>query len=90
VPINNARVLIHDAGSAGLTSLYGKSGLPERMLPAVRAAVEVLREVQFDGGERDHERYRSRVITRILTQFEEFPPEDLDFMLEKLGGSLTA
>jgi len=90
VPINNARMLIHDAGPAGLASLYQKSGLPERMLPAVRAAVDVLREVQFDGGARDHERYRARVITRILTQFEEFPAEDLDFMLEKLGGSLTA
>ena len=56
----------------------------------MRAAVDVLREVQFDGGARDHERYRARVITRILTQFEDFPAEDLDFMLEKLGGALTA
>jgi uncharacterized protein (DUF2336 family) len=90
VPIANARILIHDAGDAGLTSLYGKSGLPGRMLPAVRTAVEVLREVRFDGGERDHERYRSRIIARILTQFEEFPAEDLDYMLDKLGDSLTA
>jgi len=90
VPIANARMLIDDAGPAGLLSLYAKSGLPERMLSAVRAAVDVLHEVKFDGGERDHERYRSRVITRILTQFEEFPAEDLDFMLEKLGDSLTS
>jgi uncharacterized protein (DUF2336 family) len=90
VPIANARILIHDAGDAGLTSLYGKSGLPGRMLPAVRTAVEVLREVRFDGGERDHERYRSRIIARILTQFEEFPAEALDYMLDKLGDSLTA
>ena len=33
---------------------------------------------------------RARVISRILTQFEEFPPEDLDYMLEKLGDALTA
>jgi uncharacterized protein (DUF2336 family) len=90
VPIANARILIHDAGPAGLTSLYETSSLPPRMFPAVRAAVDVLREVQFDGGARDHERYRSRVIARILTQFEEFPDEDLDYMLEKLGESLTA
>ncbi len=90
VPIANARILIHDKGPAGLASLYEKSGLPGRMLAAVRTAVDVLREVRFDGGERDHERYRSRVIARILTQFEEFPAEDLDYMLEKLGDSLTA
>jgi uncharacterized protein (DUF2336 family) len=89
VPIENVRILIHDAGPAGLASLYEASGLPARMFQAVRAAVDVLREVQFDGGERDHERYRARVITRILTQFEEFPAEDLDYMLEKLGDSLT-
>ena len=43
----------------------------------------------FDGGERDHERYRARVITRILTQFEDFPAEELDYMLTKLGSALT-
>jgi uncharacterized protein (DUF2336 family) len=67
VPIANARILIHDAGASGLTSLYGKSGLPGRMLAAARTAVEVLREVRFDGGEHDHERYWSRIIARILT-----------------------
>ena len=90
VPIANARIVIHDAGASGLTSLYGKSGLPARMLAAVRAAVEALREVRFDGGGRDHERYRSRIIARNLTQFEEFLAEDLDYMLDKLGDSLTA
>lgn len=89
VPIENARQLIHDAGPNGLASLYEKSGLPARLLPAVRAAVDVLREVSFDGGARDHERYRARVITRILTQFEDFPAEELDYMLTKLGGALT-
>jgi uncharacterized protein (DUF2336 family) len=89
VPIENARRLIHDAGPNGLASLYEKAGLPARLLPAVRAALEVLREVSFDGGERDHERYRARVITRILTQFEDFPAEELDYMLTKLGSALT-
>lgn len=89
VPIANARQLIHDAGEKGLASLYDKSHLPARLFPAVRTAVDVLREVQFDGGERDHERYRARVISRILTQFDEFPAEDLDYMLAKLGDALT-
>jgi uncharacterized protein (DUF2336 family) len=89
VPIANARQLIHDAGEKGLASLYEKSRLPARLYPAVRAAVDVLREVTFDGGARDHERYRARVITRILTQFDEFPADDLEYMLAKLGDTLT-
>ena len=47
-----------------------------------------MRGTEFDGGERDRERYRSRVITRILTQFEDLPQEDLDYLLDKLGDVL--
>ena len=89
VPVTNARILIHDAGPNGLTSLYERAGMPPRLLPAVRVAVEVVCGTEFDGGERDRERYRSRVITRILTQFEDLPQEDLDYLLDKLGDVLT-
>jgi uncharacterized protein (DUF2336 family) len=85
IPVVNARVLIHDAGPNGLASLYERSGMPPRLLAAVRVAVDVVRGTEFDGGDRDRERYRSRVITRILTQFEDLPQEDLDYLLDKLG-----
>src|SRR6185312_9152819 len=88
VPVRNARILIHDAGPNGLTSLYEKSGMPQRLLAAVRVAVDVVRGTEFDGGERDRERYRSRVIARILTQFEDLPQEDLDYLLDKVGDVL--
>jgi uncharacterized protein (DUF2336 family) len=89
IPVHNARILIHDAGPKGLASLYDKAGMPPRLLPAVRVAVDVVRGTEFDGGERDRERYRSRVITRILTQFEDLPQADLDYLLDKLGDVLT-
>lgn len=85
IPVINARILIHDAGSNGLASLYERAGMPQRFLQAVRVAVDVVRGTEFDGGERDRERFRSRVITRILTQFEDLPQEDLDYLLDKLG-----
>ncbi len=88
IPPTNARTLIHDAGPNGLASLYDKTGMPPRLLPAVRVALDVVRGTEFDGGERDRERYRSRVITRILTQFEDLPQEDLDYLLDKLGDVL--
>ena len=71
------------------TSLYEKAGMPTRLLAAVRVALDVVRGTEFDGGERDRERYRSRVITRILTQFEDLPQEDLDYLLDKLSDMLT-
>jgi len=89
IMVLNARILIHDAGPKGLASLYEKAGMPPRLLPAVRVAVDVVRGTEFDGGERDRERYRSRVITRILTQFEDLPQEDLEYLLDKLGDVLT-
>ena len=89
IPVQNARVLIEDAGPNGLASLYEKTGMPPRLLPAVRVAVDVVRGTEFDGGERDHERFRSRVITRILTQFEDLPQEDLDYLLDKLSDVLV-
>jgi uncharacterized protein (DUF2336 family) len=85
VPVMNARILIHDAGRLGLKSLYTKSGLPERLMPAVRIAIDVVRDTPMDGGNRDRERYRARVIERILTQYEDFGPEDLNYLLERLG-----
>jgi uncharacterized protein (DUF2336 family) len=89
IPVLNARILIHDAGPNGLTSLYERAGMPARLLPAVRVAVDVVRGTEFDGGDRDRERYRSRVITRILTQFEDLPQEDLDYLVDKLDDVLT-
>lgn len=84
VPLTNARVLIHDAGRLGLKSIYSKSNLPPRLLSAVRVALDVVEETKLDGQPHDRERYRRRVLERILTQFEDMNPEDLDYLLDKL------
>lgn len=89
IPLVNARILIHDAGRLGLKSLYEKTGLPPRFLPAVRVAIDVVHETPMDGGERDLERYRARVIERVLTQYEDLGPEDIDYLLDKLGDVLS-
>jgi uncharacterized protein (DUF2336 family) len=89
VPVMNARILLDDAGPSSLTALYAKAGMPRRLLPAVRIGLDVGRGTKFDGGERDRERYRSRVIARILTQFEDLPQADLDYLVDKLGDVLT-
>lgn len=90
VPVLNARILIHDAGQLGLRTLYEKAGMPIGLLSIVRAAIDVVHETALDGGERDIERYRERVIERILTQFEDTSSEDIDYLLTKLGDIMTS
>lgn len=83
--VPNARILIHDGGALGFNSLYRRAGLPERLYPAFRVAVDVWRETDFDGLERDRERHVCRMIERILTQFEDVGQENLDYLLKKLN-----
>jgi uncharacterized protein (DUF2336 family) len=85
VPLSNARLLIHDAGTLGLKSIYDKAGLPPGLLPAVRVALSVASETGLDGERDDRERHRRRMIERILTQYEDMGSEDLDYLLEKLS-----
>jgi len=90
VPVENVRILIHDHGRKGFAALYQKSGLTQELFPAFRAATDVIDSMQFDGEPRDMERFRARVITRMLTQFDEFDQENLDYLVNKLGEVLTA
>ena len=85
VSLINARILIHDGGMLGLEPLYGKSGLPAGLLPIIRVALEVVHEIVFTGDKHDRERYRARVIERILTQVQDIDGSELDYLLRKLG-----
>ena len=80
----NAHILIFDAGPLGLRELYRKTGLAEDMFPAIRTAVTVAREMEYDGEEHDRERYRSRMIERFLTQFEELDVGNLDYLMARI------
>jgi uncharacterized protein (DUF2336 family) len=88
VPITNTRVLIHDSAGNGLKAVWQKARLPANLYPAIRAALDVVSQTEFDGGELDAERYSRRIIERILTQYEafgvEFDGDDLDYLLTKV------
>lgn len=91
ISVVNAYTLIHDPGDRGFKALYKRCALPEDMYPVFRAAVEVAKETDYDGGEDDQSRYRQRMIERILTQFEDgFDSDDLDFFIDRLGKSTVA
>ncbi len=88
LPLKNARKLIHDGGDLGLRSLYEKARMPERLFGAVRAAVQILHEEDYDGGRNDRERFVARIIERLLTQFEDpaskMTQDDIDYLMNKL------
>ncbi|HIP77944.1 MAG TPA: DUF2336 domain-containing protein [Kiloniellaceae bacterium] len=88
VPLKNARMLIHDEGDLGLRSIYQKAKMPPRLLAAVNTAVTILEEEDYDGGRNDRERFVSRVIERLLTQFEDpsstMTQDDIDYLMSKL------
>lgn len=79
-----AWLMIHDAGPRGLAVIFDRAGLPRKLLPAFKAAVNVFHETEVDGGPNDKARFRMRMIERVLTQFQAIPKDDLDYLLEKL------
>jgi len=85
VPMKNARALIHDQGDAGLQAIYGRSGLSGNFLPAIRHALEIAHETHFDGGPGDVDRYRKRLVERVLTDPRGMSGEDVDYLLDKLS-----
>lgn len=88
VPVANAELLVNDAGGRGLVSLCDKAAMPANLLPLIQAAVEVTQGTGLDGGEHDVERFRARVIGRVLTQCEDFDPEDLDYLVERMPAAV--
>ncbi len=88
LPLQNARILIHDQGPFGLESIYIKADLPTRLYPAFQVGIELSHEVDYDGGANDRSRFIERMLERILTHFEDpqsrMTKEDIDYLMGKL------
>ena len=88
IPVGSTRALIHDAGSLGLPAVLERAGMPPSMQTVFKAAVEVARETDYDGGERDRERFRRRMIERVLTYLDDpsvdLGPENTEYLLARL------
>ena len=82
------RLLVHDKGPLGLNSILANAGLPERLFPVARTALELIAETNYDGRPYDRERFIGKMIERLLTQFEGpesgLAEEEIDYLLDKL------
>ncbi|MEQ8406354.1 MAG: DUF2336 domain-containing protein [Oceanicaulis sp.] len=80
-----AWLLIHDAGPLGLEAVFKRAGLPERVLPAVRAALSAWHSLEMGGGgARDVVRFRKQLAERIFTQFQGAPEGELTYVMDRL------
>jgi uncharacterized protein (DUF2336 family) len=84
VPIINARLLIHDPGALGMQSIYQYAHLPLDLYPAFRAAFDVARDMDYDGGDRDRQRFAAKVIERVLTRLEQLDQRNADYLMSRL------
>ena len=81
----NVHILISDSGNLGFHELYRKAHLPDTLYPAIRVAVNVAREMTYDGETNDRRRFRSRMIERFLTQFEGLEDSNFEYLLSRMG-----
>jgi uncharacterized protein (DUF2336 family) len=84
VPHSKAWLMIHDAGTLGLKTVFERAGLPSGMFTAFRLAIDIYHKTDMDGGPGDKERFRQRMVERVLTQFQAIPRADLEYLLDKL------
>jgi len=80
-------LLMHDSGPLGLKAAFDRAGLPPRLFPSFRAAIEVYHSIDREGAVRDRITFRKRMLERTLTLFQSVPKDDLDYLLEKLDAS---
>jgi len=82
-----AWLLIHDSGPLGLKAAFDRAGLPPRLFPSFRAAIEVYHSIEREGASVDRSNFRKRMLERTLTLFQSVPKDDLDYLLDKLDAT---
>ena len=89
VPLSNTRSLILGGNRSDIAALLEKADLPKSLQPAFVAAIEVAGDTDYDGGEDDQERFRRRMLERIITNFEQpgqvMGEDNIEYLLARLS-----
>ncbi len=89
IPVNDARILIHDPGDAALESLCRKARIPTGFLPIMRIGLHARESLDPANNEDDLKRYRSRIIERVLTHAPGMDDNDVDYFLDLISDRVT-
>jgi uncharacterized protein (DUF2336 family) len=81
LPLARISGLVHDRGGRGLRAVFEKAGFPLSTYPAVRAALETLRETGYYGDIGGAARLKRRMVERVLTHCEEQCDGDIEPLL---------
>ena len=89
VPLSNARAILHSRDRTTISSILKKADLPAPLRPAFAAAIAVADDTDYDGGADDQERFRRRMIERIITNFENpdeaIGDDNIEYLLAQLS-----
>jgi uncharacterized protein (DUF2336 family) len=85
LPHSRIWLMMHDGGPLGLRAAFDRAGLPPKLFPPFRAAMDVYHQIdRAADSDEERDRFRTVMIERVLTLFQSVPKDDLDYLLEKL------
>ena len=87
---SRAWLLVHDAGPLGLRAVYDRTGMPSRLYPAVRAALDVYHGMEIPQDDVGRAHFRRALAERAITRFQGIPEEDLDYVMSRFDDDMDA
>ncbi|WP_295693273.1 DUF2336 domain-containing protein [uncultured Maricaulis sp.] len=87
---SRAWLLVHDAGPLGLRAVYDRTGMPSRLYPAVRAALDVYHGMEIPQDDAGRAHFRRALAERAITRFQGIPEEDLDYVMSRFDDDVDA
>ncbi len=75
---------VHHTDDGAFDELVSKAGLTPSVVPVLKTAFDVYQTMDFDGEPMDWERFRTRMIERVLTQCPEMETDDINYLLLKV------
>lgn len=86
--VDRVHALIYDDGPSGFLKLYELARLPLGLFRAFRATVEVILQLRRETSRHWRGDFTSEIIARLVKEYEQVCPEDLEHVLSQLSRRL--